>query len=272
MGKWQQAIADLEQAIELDPRNPELLHQGGLTQLHRRDYAEAERYFDRALEIAPDDKVNHFAKAQIALFRDGDIGRLAAAQKNPPLGLTEVGTSLLWRVALYQRDYQGALNHLDGWPHEVNAFQWMYVPKTSYYGVTYRLAGQIKLAEKHFRSARDHLETALEKDPEDVRLYISLGEAMAGLGKREAAVNLALQAMDLMPASKDAVAGPHVQQDCIVRILIPAGDYDAAIDHLDNYLSGPGHWSIEGLLPDPRLDPIREDPRFLALVEKYRRE
>jgi hypothetical protein len=30
-------------------------------------------------------------------------------------------------------------------------------------------------------------------------------------------------------------------------------------------------WSLEGLLPDPRLDSIHNDPRFSALVEKHRR-
>ena len=41
---------------------------------------------------------------------------------------------------------------------------------------------------------------------------------------------------------------------------------------LDAYLAGPGWLSIEDLLVDPRLDPIREDPRFSTVVEKYRRQ
>ena len=45
----------------------------------------------------------------------------------------------------------------------------------------------------------------------------------------------------------------------------------SAIYELDKYLAGPAPWSIEGLLPDPRLDPIREDPRFVVLVKKYQR-
>ena len=51
------------------------------------------------------------------------------------------------------------------------------------------------------------------------------------------------------------------------------GDYDSAIEELDKHLATPGaYWSIEGLLPDPRLDPIRNDPRFQAMVERYRRQ
>ncbi len=67
------------------------------------------------------------------------------------------------------------------------------------------------------------------------------------------------------------LAGPQIQIDAIIRVFAPAGAADAAIEELDAYLSAPGLWSIEGLLPDPRLDSIRDDPRFEALVEKFAR-
>ena len=68
------------------------------------------------------------------------------------------------------------------------------------------------------------------------------------------------------------MAGPETQLDAIMRVLAPAGATELAIEQLDAYLSAPGEWSIEGLLPDPRLDPIRDDSRFQALVEKHRRQ
>ena len=54
-------------------------------------------------------------------------------------------------------------------------------------------------------------------------------------------------------------------------VFIPAGDHDRAIELLDEYFATPVGWTIEGLSRDPRLDPIRDHPGWLALVEKYKR-
>jgi len=67
------------------------------------------------------------------------------------------------------------------------------------------------------------------------------------------------------------LSGSQNQLEAILRVLVPAGDLDSAIEQLDAFLAAPGYWSIEGLLPDPRLDPLRDDPRFVSLVEKYKR-
>jgi len=55
-------------------------------------------------------------------------------------------------------------------------------------------------------------------------------------------------------------------------VFIPAGDHDRAIELLDEHFATPVGWTIEGLLHDPRLDPIRDHPGWLALVEKYKRQ
>ena len=58
----------------------------------------------------------------------------------------------------------------------------------------------------------------------------------------------------------------------VVRVFVPAGATDEAIDQLDDYLGTRGAaWTIEGLLPDPMLDRIRDNPRFVALVQMHRR-
>jgi hypothetical protein len=92
---------------------------------------------------------------------------------------------------------------------------------------------------------------------------------MAGLDDPDAALGNARQAIELLPASADL--RQWARYELITHVLAPAGLNDDAIEQLDAHLTEPGQWSIEGLLPDPRLNPIRGDPRFQDLVDKYRR-
>ena len=55
-------------------------------------------------------------------------------------------------------------------------------------------------------------------------------------------------------------------------VFIPAGDHDRAIELLDEYFAARIGWTIEGVSRDPHLDPIRDHPGWLALVEKYKRQ
>ena len=55
----------------------------------------------------------------------------------------------------------------------------------------------------------------------------------------------------------------------LAEIYSMLGEQDAAIDHLEVLLSIPSHISVPLLKIDPQWDPLREHPRFRALVEKY---
>ena len=55
----------------------------------------------------------------------------------------------------------------------------------------------------------------------------------------------------------------------LARILAMTGQYDAAIDRLEFLLSVPGHTSVASLRLDPIWDPLRDHPRFQALLDKY---
>ena len=68
------------------------------------------------------------------------------------------------------------------------------------------------------------------------------------------------------------MAGAWYQQGAIMGVFAPAGDAAAVVEELDAFLAHASTWSIEGLLPDPRLDSVRNDPRFQELVEKYTRQ
>jgi hypothetical protein len=75
-------------------------------------------------------------------------------------------------------------------------------------------------------------------------------------------------AVDLMPMSKDAVLASNPLRG-LAQIHTMVGDHDAAIDLLDYLLSIPSWVSVPSLRLNPTWGPLRDNPRFQALLEKY---
>ena len=97
---------------------------------------------------------------------------------------------------------------------------------------------------------------------------MALAEVTAGLGEFDESGQLAEEAMK---EPSDAITTKFLLSEAALGVYVPAGDHGRAIELLDEHFSSNIGWTIDGLMHDPRLDPIREDPRFLALVEKYKR-
>ena len=62
-----------------------------------------------------------------------------------------------------------------------------------------------------------------------------------------------------------------IRENLVLLVFGPAGAVEFAVETLDALLSNPGFFSIEGLLPDPGLAPIRNDPLFKELVARHLR-
>jgi hypothetical protein len=55
------------------------------------------------------------------------------------------------------------------------------------------------------------------------------------------------------------------------EVFAITGDDDAVLEELDQYLSGPGEWSVEAVAVFPRYKALHDDPRFQELMERHRR-
>ncbi|MGB5657897.1 MAG: hypothetical protein WBO54_00310, partial [Thermoanaerobaculia bacterium] len=123
-------------------------------------------------------------------------------------------------------------------------------------------------ARVEYEVARGEIETALAERPDDYRLYASLGQALAGLGRKEQAIAAGKKAVEMMPIEKDMYIGPQLVDD-LALIYTRLGMVEEALDQIDLLLSIPAKFSVVVLEMDPRWDGLRDHPRYREIVEKY---
>jgi hypothetical protein len=176
--------------------------------------------------------------------------------------------SIEWLAAIYERDFAAAITMLDSWTIGTIVSPRVYRPKSWFYGTTYALSGNDEAAAEWFHTARNEIEALVSQRPADLRLKITLADILANQDESEQAILLATQVLQALPTELDADLGPNFRLYAI-KVFLAAGDHDTAIVELHAYLSSPAVWTIKGLLPDPRLDPIRDHPGFIELVQKF---
>jgi tetratricopeptide (TPR) repeat protein len=166
------------------------------------------------------------------------------------------------------RDFAGALRTLSGDEREWLEFQTYSFPVDLLRAQDHEALGNHWDAEKFFESARRTLEQRISQAADDHRLFSSLARAYAGLGRAREAEKAAERAVEILPLSKDAYVGAFPLWGLAV-VHANGGDHAKASALLETLLSEPSPVSVPLLELDARFDPLRDHPRFQALLEKY---
>lgn len=272
LGKRDEAAADRAAALALNPRDPTMLLDVGMWHSRIRNHDEAQRLTDRALDIRPDFVAAAMFKAELALLRDGDANLLmnfSMQELADDPGRRARLRDLKWLAALYQRDYSSAARILEcdvfsqDEADSAESTRRNSLPFLLAMGNTLRLAGDESAAQELYRRGLAQIEHA------DGPWLMWRAAFLAGRGLSEEAVSIGKRLL-----SESEPEGPFtniLRLWLALEVFAPSGAHQLVIDLLDEYLSRPGSWSIEGLMPDPRFDAVRDDPAFKALVAKYRR-
>ena len=249
MDTMSQACAAVQRALELRPDLAEA--HASMAMIHESfewEWAEAERAHLRALELGPDNPNLHHRYGLHLLYRgrfDEAEARFKAAQKMDPLSpLIQVAQGL---VAYFRREPHDAIQAF----RQTVAFTPQFLIGHLMLGLALTQAGQTEEALLSFEKAR-----AIEETPDGLAM---MGHTLALAGRRD-------EALAVLERLKSLASTRYVNSYGPALIHLALGDREAALQGLER--STEAHCELMVYLGiDPRLDPLRGEPRFQALLQ-----
>jgi TolB-like protein/class 3 adenylate cyclase/Tfp pilus assembly protein PilF len=276
LGNWNESIAYLEQALALDPRNAELYSALGFTYATLRQFPMARRFYDRALDILPNDPDLMAVKATI-YQAEGNLpeaveilSKVEVQSPSYPFGARILQLTLERNLgeAVHLLQARQAQFHF-GSESEKATNQMLLA-------LAQRLAGNVAGAKAAAEQARNTLKPLCKNQPDNFSFAQELSLVNAVLGDKDAALREAERAIMLLPTTKDRVYGPS-SEELLALIQTIFGERSRAISTLARLLQTPYSSTIlyapapvtSALLKlDPTWDLLRSDPAFQKLCEE----
>jgi serine/threonine-protein kinase len=267
-GRWKESTAELEKTIELDPRNLLFLKQLALSYNILRRYPEMKAILDRAVALAPNDPNLVLQRAGVDLEWRADTKPLHEAidrimTKNPANAATIADQWIA--LALCENDAEAAKKALASMSEQGCQEEDLPYPKSWCEGLAARNRKDTAGAQAAFTSARAQVARIVSQQPDFAAGFSALGMIDAALGNKEDAISEGRKAVELLPASKDAIRGPLLLQNLAI-IYAWTGETDFALAQLRDLVSRPCYLSYGQLRLHPYWEPLRKDEAFNKLV------
>jgi TolB-like protein/Flp pilus assembly protein TadD len=271
-GKLQKAIEELNQAINVDPRNGGAIADLAYTLFMTRQLDAAGQAFDRAIDLGADQPMLKVQRAlYVTLFKTGNNGALRATLATLPASMAEDQGALTWRLAcaLADRDWPQASELVEKMKRHEDDRNFSYsavpVPVNCYFILLARLQGEQPDSKPSFAETREKLNLKVQGSPGNAKLLSNLAVVDALLGKKEDAIAEANRAVNALPVSKDAIDGPGIQMN-LAAVYAWTNEPDQAFEQLDILAKLPNGIYYGNLKGDPYWEPLRKDPRFAKLA------
>jgi serine/threonine protein kinase/tetratricopeptide (TPR) repeat protein len=277
-GRWDDSARYAERAVALEPRGPEKLFFLANTYRLMRRYHRFDSVMARLLGVLPSD-----GSATYRVFRtfgplesEGDLSPLRAAvatvtpEEDPSGAIRDLHNLIL---ALWSHDPDSVSRISEQAADTTFVFNTVKYPKSWYEGLAARMRGDKKGAQAAFSAARLEVEKTVLADASDGRALSLLAMIDAGLGRQEQAVQEAKHACELETFENFAPNAAIVRCNLAV-VYAWNGQFDLAISELDqlvNRAAGtnlPAQPTYGDFRWNPLWDPLRNDPRFTAIMKR----
>jgi TolB-like protein/Tfp pilus assembly protein PilF len=276
IGKWDESLAWVEQALAQDPRNGELITTAVWTYEMLRQFPKALKLYDRAMDIVASDP--DLLSAAAGVYQaEGDLEQAAKF-------LSDVTAETPFEGAFFikinqlrlERNHQEAVRLL-----QARLAQFQFTSEINK-GITQvqlafaqRFGGDTAGARVTAEQARNTLERLCKNQPDNYNFAAWLALAYSALGEKDSALKEAERAITLLPSAKDAVDGPGAEEN-LALVQAFFGENSRAISTLRRLLQTPFESQLYGPMPlttaflrlDPLWDSLRDDPGFQELCDE----
>jgi len=265
-GRWEEALANQRRALELDPRNVGTISGLTRTLFYMHRLKEVIQINEHALEWNPAYEGTLIWQLVLTIYSTDDSIMINDAIRN--FDNSVGGTISDYWLEIFDvllRDYKSALNRRS------NIGNYMLGDSVEYYmskGDIYLYLGEDAKSLIYYDSALIISEKRVADDPGDAWHLMDMASVHACLGRNEVAIKEGKAAVEMMPLSKDALDGASFLHS-LAGVYIKTGEHEKAIDLLDYLLEIPSMVQVPNLKLHPMYDPLRDNPRFQVMLEKY---
>jgi TolB-like protein/DNA-binding winged helix-turn-helix (wHTH) protein len=246
---YPRARAAADKALQLDNTRVAAISTLGVLKAKDWDWAGADYEFKRALELKPNDQLVHMEYSGVLAM----IGRTGEALEHARRA-RELGPLNYWAdVQLTFRNYL-ARRYGEAAAESPKLIEWE--PQLSW---GYICQASVYLQTGRPREAVADLRKAVDVSHRGVFELMYLGHALGISGARAESEKVLTEMRGLM-------SHRYVPPEFIAVVYVGLADRDQAIQWFEKAFAQ--HTIHSWVLPDPRLDPVRSDPRFKRLLER----
>ena len=248
---YERAKAAATKALELDENLAEAHTSLALVKMeYEWEWASSEGEFKRAIQLNPGFAEAHhqYSHYLTAMGRSSEsLAESLRALELDPLSLVLNG-HLAWHY-LYARQYDQAIQQCQ----RTAELDRNYPETADFRGLAYEQKGM-------YREAIAELQMAVNLSGNSPHIKAELGHAYAIAGETT-------PALDILDELKRGSTETHISSYDIAVIYIGLGRKDQALEALENAYQERSEW-LRYVKVDPRLDPLRGDPRFEKLANQ----
>jgi Flp pilus assembly protein TadD len=270
-GEWERSLAEYQRARDLNPRDPFVPANIGVSYNALRRWDDAERELKGALVFDASFAAAARALAINYVNRGADISKARHALA----GMLPANKGNFWgnvAALVDERVYLDVLERhfpdaLKAWEQPLNN-----TPEERWHQLAARIAiqviaGQSSMVKAESEQARTLLEARVAEHPDDFKAMTALAWVYVGLGRDEEARRVSRESTESLSIDKDAVSGPNLFA-ARAEIEAHTGHAEEAVKIIRHLLLIPAGQviSIARLKIDPVWDPIRDRPDFQQLL------